>query len=88
MPGPDTARPTGALIVIFRALAIVVSLCGLLVGALLVLDDPGIVTVFAGKLVEGGMWTGLALFVVMAVALGCWPRDADGRLRGLSQRQR
>lgn len=73
---------------IFRTLAILVSLCGVLVGLLLVLDDPGIVSVFAGKLVAGGMWTGLALFVLMAIALGCWPRTADGRLRGLPARQR
>lgn len=73
---------------IFRVLAILVSLCGVAVGVLLVLDDPGIVSVFAAKLVEGGMWSGLAVFVLMAVALGCWPRDADGRLRGLSERRR
>lgn len=73
---------------IFRVLAILVSLCGVLVGVLLVLDDPGIVSVFAGKLVEGGMWTGLALFILLAVALGCWPRDAAGRLRGFPARQR
>ena len=73
---------------IFRVLAILVSLCGLLLGILLVMDDPGILTVFAEKLVAGGMWTGLALFVLMAIGLGCWPRDANGRLRGLSARQR
>lgn len=72
---------------IFRALAILVSLCGLAVAILFVLDDPGIVSVFAGKLLEGGMWSGLALFVVMAVGLACWPRDPDGRLRGLSARR-
>ena len=73
---------------IFRALAILVSLCAAFAGLLLVLDDPGLLSVFAGKLVEGGMWTGLALFVLMAIALGWWPRDADGRLRGLPSRQR
>lgn len=75
-------------IVIVRGLAFLISLCGIGLLVLFVIDDPGLLSVFAGKLVEGGLWTGLALFVVLAVVLGCWPRDADGRLRGTSWRMR
>ena len=47
--------------------------------ALSVPDPAGAVV---GTLAEGGMWTGLAVFIVAAAVLGCWPRNPDGTLRG------
>lgn len=40
------------------------------------------------KVLAGGMWSALAAFLVGAVLLGCWPRDAAGRLRAPPLRRR
>ena len=65
----------------FRILAIFVTLCGL--GAILVVlaDEPERLSVAVGKLGEGGMWTALAAFVVIASVLGYRRRHVAGRPR-------
>ena len=62
----------------FRALAILMTLCVLAAAGLLVADDPGLVWIVKDKFAEGGMWTALAGFVVIAAILGIRRRGSPG----------
>ncbi|MCJ2055460.1 hypothetical protein MKL09_02720 [Methylobacterium sp. J-048] len=65
----------------FRALAIVVTLCGLAAVLIVLMDEPERLSAIVAKLGEGGMWTALAVFVGIAAVLGYRRRDAAGRRR-------
>ena len=53
-----------------RAVAIAVTLLVGLLAVGLVVEDPEILGSLWAKVAEGGMWTGLAVFVLAAVVLG------------------
>ncbi|MCJ2123317.1 hypothetical protein [Methylobacterium sp. J-077] len=65
----------------FRALAVVVTLCGLTAILIVLMDEPERLSTIVGKLGEGGMWTALAVFVGIAAVLGYRRRGAAGRHR-------
>lgn len=72
----------------YRAVAILVTLCSVAAGGLVFADDPGLLWTVVGKLGEGGMWTALAAFVVIAAGLGYRRRDASGGSRPSAARRR
>ena len=62
-----------------RALAAALTLVVGLLAAGLIVEDPGILATLAGKVAEGGMWTAVAVFIVVAAVLGYRRRDGAGR---------
>lgn len=69
----------------FQIACLLILIAGGILAWAIVPDLPGLA---AEKLLAGGMWSAVAAFLVAAMALTVWPRDPEGRLRGLRRRSR